>query len=213
VHLFGLTGGIGSGKSTVAARLRAHGVPIIDADELAREVLAPGTDGLRKVVESFGEGVLGPNGALDRKALARIVFGDEAERRKLNAITHPRIAARTLVVAADLAGEGEPMACYEAALIVENGLADSFRPLVVCSCPEDVQEARVRTREATSCEDALARIRAQKPLAEKVAVADYVIDTSGSLDDNASQTDEVLLKICARLGLDIGRYRLEKDLI
>jgi len=206
VHLFGLTGGIASGKSTVAARLRRRSVPVIDADELAREVVAPGTDGLRALVEAFGERVLGPGGALDRKAVARIAFADDEARRTLNAITHPRITRLTMERAAELARAGEPLACYEAALIVENGVADAFRPLVVVSCPEDVQVARVRARDRASAEDALARIRAQKPLAEKVAVADFVIDTSGSLEDNARRTDEVLVAICARVGVDPARY-------
>ena len=206
MHLFGLTGGIASGKSTVAARLRRRSVPVIDADELAREVVAPGTDGLRALVEAFGERVLGPGGALDRKAVARIAFADDEARRTLNAITHPRITRLTMERAAELARAGEPLACYEAALIVENGVADAFRPLVVVSCPEDVQVARVRARDRASAEDALARIRAQKPLAEKVAVADFVIDTSGSLEDNARRTDEVLVAICARVGVDPARY-------
>jgi dephospho-CoA kinase len=206
VHLFGLTGGIGSGKSTVAERLRSRGVPVIDADELAREVVAPGTDGLRALVETFGPAVLDASGALDRRALARIAFSDEAMRAKLNAITHPRISALTADRGLALARAGEPLACYEAALLVENGVADAFRPLVVVACPEDVQMARVRARDASSAEEAMARIRAQKPLAEKVAAADYVIDTSGTLEENARRTDEVLARICARLGVDPARY-------
>jgi dephospho-CoA kinase len=208
VHFFGLTGGIASGKSTAAARLRAHGVPVVDADELAREVVAPGTDGLRDIVKAFGADVLDPAGALDRKALARIAFADEAARSKLNAVTHPRIAALTMERSAALARAGEPLACYEAALIVENGAADVFRPLVVVACPEEVQIARVRARDAASAQDALARIRAQKPLGEKVAVADFVIDTSGTLEESARRTDEVLLAICSRLGIDPARYAL-----
>ena len=206
MHLFGLTGGIASGKSTVAARLRARAVPVIDADELAREVLRPGTPGLREVVDAFGASVLLSSGELDRKALARVVFADAAQRRKLNAITHPRIAALSLQRATELEQRGEPLVCYEAALIVENGMVDAFRPLVVCACSEDLQATRIRTREGLSHEDALARIRAQKPTSEKVAVADYVIDTSGSLDDNARQTDDVLRNICTRLGIDPDRY-------
>jgi dephospho-CoA kinase len=206
VHLFGLTGGIASGKSTVAGRLRARRVPVIDADELAREVTAPKTDGLRTIVETFGEGVLLPDGALDRQALARIVFADDSARRRLNAITHPRIARRTAERRAELGADGEPLACYEAALLVENGAADAFRPLVVVSCPLDVQVKRIRARDGTSEEDALARIRAQKPLSEKVAAADYVIDTTGSLEENARRTDEVLAAICATLGVDLARY-------
>jgi dephospho-CoA kinase len=208
VHLFGLTGGIASGKSTAAARLRAHGVPVIDADELAREVVAPGTDGLRAVVDAFGTGVLGPSGALDRKALARIAFSDAAARKTLEGITHPRITRLAIERAQELARAGEPLACYEAALIVENGMADAFRPLVVVACPEDVQVARVRARDGASAEDALARIRAQKPLSEKVAVADHVIDTNGSMEESEKRTEQVLRAICAKLGVDPGRYGL-----
>jgi len=208
VHLFGLTGGIASGKSTVAARFRRRGVPVVDADELAREVVAPGTDGLRAVVEAFGPGVLGPEGALDRPALARIVFADDTARRTLNAITHPLITRLSMERGAELASQGEALACYEAALIVENGVADAFRPLVVVSCPEDVQIARILGRDKASLEDARARMRAQKPLAEKVAVADFVVDTSSTLEEGAERADEALAGVCARVGVDYGRYAL-----
>lgn len=208
MHLFGVTGGIASGKSTVAARLRARGVPVIDADELAREVVERGTDGLRAVVEAFGAGVLAADGTLDRKALARVAFPDERARMRLNAITHPLITALTMKRAAELEARGEPLACYEAALLVENGVADAFRPLVVVSCPEDVQLARIRARNGGSVEDAVLRVRAQKPLAEKVALADFVIDTTGSLEDNARRTDEVFRAVCERVGVDFTRYRL-----
>jgi dephospho-CoA kinase len=206
VHIFGLTGGIASGKSTVAARLRAHGVAVIDADELAREVVEPGTEGLRAVVEAFGEGILDASGALDRKALARIVFADPEARRRLNAITHPRIGQRTAALAQELARTGEPLGCYEAALLVENGLVDMFRPLVVVSCPEQVQIERIRARDGASRDEAVARIAAQKPLAEKVAVADFVIDTDGPMERSWERTDEVLRAICERLGVDPARY-------
>ncbi len=208
MHLFGLTGGIASGKSTVASRLRAHGVPVIDADELAREVVEPGTEGLRAIVQTFGEGVLDSTGALDRKALARIVFSDVEARRRLNAITHPRIGLRTAELADELARAGEPLACYEAALLVENGVADMFRPLVVVSCPPSVQIERVRARDDASRDDAMARIAAQKPLAEKVAVADFVIDTDGPVERSRQRTDDVLRAICERLGVDPARYAI-----
>jgi dephospho-CoA kinase len=208
VHVFGLTGGIASGKSTVAERWRSAGLPVIDADQLAREVVLPGSEGLREIVEAFGTSVLLADGALDRKALAGLAFADADARKKLERITHPRIRQKTIERTSDLSRAGEPLACYEAALLVENDLADHFRPLVVCACPEDVQLARVLARDDASAADALARIRAQKPLAEKVAVADFVIDTSGSLDDNARQSNEVLARICARLGVDASRYGL-----
>jgi dephospho-CoA kinase len=206
VHLFGLTGGIASGKSTVAARLRAHGVPVIDADELAREVVEPGTEGLRAIVEAFGDGVLDASGALDRKALARIVFADPGARRRLNAITHPRIGQRTAALAQDLTRAREPLACYEAALLVENGVVDMFRPLVVVSCPQPVQIERICARDGASRDEAVARIAAQKPLAEKVAVADFVIDTDGPMERSWQRTDDVLRAICERLGVDPARY-------
>jgi len=209
VHLFGLTGGIASGKSTVAAHLRSRGLPVIDADDVARDVVEPGSDGLRAIVNAFGPSVLAPDGALDRKALAKIAFADDAARKRLNAITHPLISVGTMRRAAELGARGEPLACYEAALLVENGVADAFRPLVVVSCPEDVQIARIRSRDAASIEDALARVRAQKPLGEKVAAADFVIDTTGSLEDNARRTDEVLRAICHRVGVELARYGLE----
>jgi dephospho-CoA kinase len=208
VHLFGLTGGIASGKSTVAARLRTRGVPVIDADELAREVVAPGTDGLRAIVEAFGDTVLEASGALDRKALARVAFADDAARKVLNAITHPRIAQLTAKRAGELAGAGEPLGCYEAALLVENGVADMFRPLVVVSCPEAIQIERIRARDDASREDAMARVRAQKPLAEKVAAADFVIDTTGTILENRERTDRVLRAICDQFGVPPGRYSL-----
>jgi dephospho-CoA kinase len=206
VHIFGLTGGIASGKSTVAARFRAHALPVIDADVLAREVVAPGTEGLEEIVRAFGAGVLGPDAALDRPALARIVFSDEGSRRKLNAITHSRIMAGMADKAAALGRTGEPLACFEAALLVESHLADAFRPLVVVSCSEAVQLARIVARDAGSSEDALARIRAQKPLAAKLEVADYVIDTSGTVEQSAERADEVLRAISAGAGVDPRRY-------
>ncbi len=206
MHLFGLTGGIASGKSTVAARWRRHGLPVIDADRLAREVVGPGTVGLRDILGAFGRGVLTPDGTLDRKALARIVFSDAAALRSLNAITHPLIAARAAERAAELARSGEPLGCYEAALLVENGVADAFRPLVVCSCADDVQAERVRARGGDASADTFARIRSQMPLEAKVAVADYVIDTGQPLADSGRQSDAVLRAVCVRLGVDAARY-------
>ena len=206
MHLFGLTGGIASGKSAVAARLRARGVPIIDADQLARDAVAPGTPGLAELVKVFGEDVLRPDGSLDRKKVAAAAFGDDAKRRELNAIVHPRVTTLTLEAAARLREAGEPLACYEAALIVENGVADAFRPLVVVAAPEEVQIARAIARDHSTYEEARARVRAQMPLDAKVAAADFVIDNTGSLDELERRTDEVLASICTRVGIDPARY-------
>lgn len=206
MHLFGLTGGIASGKSAVGRRLRARGVPVIDADLLAREVVERGSEGLAAVVATFGEGVLQPDGALDRKALAALVFGDADKRKQLERITHPRISALTMQRAGELAAAGEPLACYEAALLVENGIQDAFRPLVVVAASEDVQVARAVVRDAADAADVRARIRAQMPLAAKVAVADHVIQNDGTLAELEAKTDEVLAAICRRAGVDLARY-------
>jgi dephospho-CoA kinase len=195
IRVFGLTGGLASGKSTVAARVRELGVPVIDADQIAREVVAIGTPGLAAVVEAFGNGVLLPDGALDRGKLADIVFHDRDKRRLLNSITHPRIAAATSERIAALDAAGERLACYEAALLVENGLADAFRPLVVVSVPASVQVARAMARDGASEEHVRARIASQLPLSAKTAVADYVIDTGGTREETARRVDEVVAEI------------------
>ncbi|NUQ72202.1 MAG: dephospho-CoA kinase [Polyangiaceae bacterium] len=202
IHLFGLTGGLASGKSTVAARLRANGVPVIDADELAREVVRPGSEGNEAVVNAFGPSVRLPDGSLDRARLASIVFGDPEKRRLLNSILHPRIGALTAERAAALDAAGHRLACYEAALLVENGIADAFRPLVVVAVPEDVQVARAMARDAASEEQVRARIAAQLPLAAKVAAADYVIENAGNRVETERRTDEVLEAIRRKLGLE-----------
>ncbi len=207
--VFGLTGGIASGKSTVAARLRARGVPVIDADALSREAVIKGSSGFSEIVDAFGSDVLAPNGDLDRKALARIVFEDDGKRRTLNAIVHPRVGALTAARAAALGERGEPLACYEAALIVENGLADAFRPLVVVAASEQAQIARALARDGATEGEVAARIRAQIPLAEKVRVADHVIENDGDLGDLERKTDHVLAEICRARGIDPARYRLE----
>lgn len=206
MHLFGLTGGIASGKSAVAARLRARGVPVIDADALARDAVAVGSEGLAAVVAAFGEGVLLPDGSLDRKKVAALVFEDEDKRRTLNGIVHPRITALSLEHAARLRDQGHPLACYEAALIIENGVADAFRPLVVVAAPEDVQVARAAARDAATPDEVRARIRAQMPLSEKAKVADFVIENTGTLADLHAKTDAVLAAICGRLAVDPSRY-------
>ncbi|WP_437627430.1 dephospho-CoA kinase [Sorangium sp. So ce1151] len=206
--LFGLTGGLGSGKSTVAARFRAQGLPVIDADALAREVVAKGTEGLDEVVRAFGPEVLLPDGSLDRARVAAAVFADPGKRRQLNAIVHPRITALTLERAAALEARGEPLACYEAALLVENRVVDVFRPLVVVAVPEAVQIARAMARDGATEGEVRARLAAQLPLSSKVAVADYVIENSGDRAATERQADEVLASIRARFA-PTGAARLD----
>lgn len=201
MHLFGLTGGIASGKSAVAARFRARGLPVIDADRVAREVVAPGTRGFDEVVARFGHELVRDDGTLDRKALGARVFADAEARRDLNAILHPKIAAGTLEHAARLGADGHPLGCYEAALLVENGLADAFRPLVVVAAPEATQARRAAARDAQTAAEVAMRIRAQMPLADKVRVADFVIDNDGTLAELEAKADVTLDAITDRLGL------------
>lgn len=205
LHLFGLTGGIGSGKSTVAARFRARGLPVIDADVLAREVVARGTAGLAELVARFGD-ILDAQGKLDRKKLAALVFGDDDARRALNAITHPRVAALAAERARALDELGEPLACYEVPLLFEGGLQRVLSPVVVVAVPEDVQVARAVSRDGGTADEVWARVRAQLPLTEKIRQADYVIDNSGHREATVARADEVLDAICEQLGIDSARY-------
>ncbi len=202
MHVFGLTGGIASGKSTVGRRFARRGVPVVDADELAREVVAPGSDGLRAIVEAFGRGVLKDDGSLDRAALGALVFSAPEKRRVLEAITHPLIARAGQAKMMTLAAEGHGLACYEAALLVEAGTADLFRPLVVVAAPESVQITRTTVRDSVDEATAAARVRAQKPLHEKVAVADHVITNDGSLDELVAAADRTLDAITDALKLE-----------
>lgn len=192
LRVFGLTGGLSSGKSTVARRFRQRGIPVIDADLLAREVVAKGSPGLAAVVETFGPCVLLPDGTLDRAKVSALVFNDPELRRALNGILHPRIAQASAERIAALDKEGEKIACYEAALLVENHLEGAFRPLVVVSVPEDVQVARAVARDHATEEQVRARIAAQLPLATKVAAADYVIENGGTVEELERRADEVL---------------------
>ena len=191
MRIIGLTGGIASGKSTVARLLVARGARVIDADQLARQVVAPGTPGLAEVVEAFGTQVLGPDGALDRAALGERVFGDEAARRRLEAITHPRIAARFLQETERAAEQGVPVLVYEAALLVESGARAAVQELVVVAATPEVQVARVAARDGLGEAAARARIAAQAPLKEKLAVADHVIKNEGSLAELEAQVQRL----------------------
>lgn len=201
IHVFGLTGGLASGKSTVGRMFRERGIPVIDADLLAREVVERGSEGLAAVVAAFGEDILLPDGSLDRAKVAAIVFPDAEKRRTLNSIVHPRIGALSAKRISEAADEGHALACYEAALLVENKLVEAFRPLVVVAVPEEVQIARAMARDSATEEQARARVAAQLPLSAKVAVADFVIDTTGPLTATEKRVDEVLAAIRDRLHL------------
>jgi dephospho-CoA kinase len=188
MHVFGLTGGIASGKSTVAKYMVEHGVPAVDADRLARDVVLPGTPGLQKIVEVFGKGILCEDGSLDRKALGSIVFADSEKRQMLNQIIHPLISQASHLRLEELRQQGHALVAYEAALLVENGLKDMFRPLVVVATKPEIQRQRVMVRDELSEQEADNRLAAQYPLADKVAQADVVIWNNDGLPE--------LLKAC-----------------
>jgi dephospho-CoA kinase len=182
----GLTGGIGSGKSTVAQMLADLGAHVVDADAIAWEVVAPGTPGLAALVSTFGDGVLDGD-RLDRAALARIVFEDPDARARLNAITHPLIGARTAELVAGLPRDG--VLVHDVPLLVELGMQDAYDLVVVVDAPDEVRVERLVTR-GLSEQDARARIAAQASRAQRLAAADIVLDNSGDLDDLRRQVTQ-----------------------
>jgi dephospho-CoA kinase len=187
--MVGLTGGIGAGKSAVARRLAELGAVVIDADRLAREAVAPGSAGLAEVVDLFGPEVLAADGSLDRAAVAVRVFGDDAARRALEEIIHPRVRARTaeLVVAA----APDAVVVNDIPLLVEAGLAGAYEVVIVVLADEETRVARLVADRGMTPDEAHARIRAQASDEQRRAVADVVIVNDGTLDDLREQIDAV----------------------
>jgi len=189
----GLTGGIGSGKSEVSRRLAARGAVIIDGDVAARQVVAPGTPGLARIADAFGPGVLRPDGALDRERLGAIVFGDPAQLAKLNAITHPLIAEwmQAAERAAAEAAEGDLIVVYDVALLAEAGRWADYDLVIVVDVPPELQIDRLVSQRGMTPDQARARLAAQASRQQRLALADLVIDNSGSLDDLDRRVAEV----------------------
>ncbi|HEY3337168.1 MAG TPA: dephospho-CoA kinase [Propionicimonas sp.] len=187
--LVGLTGGIGSGKSLVAELLAAHGATIVDADVLAREVVAQGTPGLAAVADRFGADVLLPDGSLDRQALGRIVFGDAAARRDLEAIIHPAVRARAAALTA--AAPDGAVVVQVIPLLVETGQQGNFDQVVVVDVEPEVQLSRIMLRDGLSEPDARARLRAQASRQARLDVADVVLKNNGTPDDLAAAVDRL----------------------
>jgi dephospho-CoA kinase len=193
----GLTGGIGAGKSEVSARLAAQGAVVIDADAVAREVVQPGTEGLAEVVAAFGPGVLRPDGSLDRTRLGDIVFADPELRATLNAIVHPKVAARMAELERG-AGPGA-IVVHDVPLIAENGRADVYDLVVVVDVPPRIQLDRLVRRRGMSREQARARMAAQASREQRLAIADIVIDNSGSLAELDRQVGDLWPELRRRL--------------
>lgn len=189
----GLTGGIGSGKSEVTRRLAALGAYVVDADVLAREVVEPGTPGLAAVAAEFGAEVLRPEGSLDRDRLGAIVFADPAARARLNAIVHPLVGAATAQRFA--AAPADAIVVHDVPLLVEVGLAAAYDVVIVVAATPETQGSRLVRARGMSADEARSRIAAQAPLADKLAVADFVITNDGSLDDLDRQVQAVWLAL------------------
>ena len=177
----GLTGGIGAGKSSVSRLLAACGAAVVDADLLAREVVEPGTAGLEQVVVAFGDGVLLPDGTLDRAALGRRVFADPDELARLNDVLHPLIARRTREVVAEAERTGVEVLVHDVALLVENDLADDYDAVLVVAASPQTQLRRLVELRGMSEQEARSRIGAQATLADRLAVATHVVRNDGPL--------------------------------
>jgi dephospho-CoA kinase len=190
-----LTGGIATGKSFCLARFSALGVPAIDADVLAREAVAPGSAGLAAVTARFGAGVLRADGALDRPALAAIVFADRGARAALEAIVHPEVRRRIRDWFANLP-QGHAFAIADIPLLFETGQEHDYDRIIVCACDPAEQVRRIVLRDGLSEEAARQRLAAQWPIAEKVARAHYVIRTDTSFADTEAQADAVYQALC-----------------
>lgn len=196
---FGLTGGIACGKSTVTKTFRANNIPMVDADIVARQVVEPGTYGLSVIVRTFGKEYLNADGTLYRTKLGKLVFDDNAARRVLDKIMAPLITTESQTQLASLHSQGNYIVGYDAALICEMGNSEKFRPLIVVHCPRDAQVSRLMSRNNLTRAEAMARIEAQMPLEKKVRLADYQIDTSGTIEQSISQTEIIIHNLRARM--------------
>jgi len=194
----GLTGGIGSGKSSVSALLAAHGAVIIDYDLLAREAVEPGSPGLAAIAQRFGSGVIAADGSLDRPALAEIVFADPAALADLNGITHPAIWQ--LAAAREAAAGPDDIVVHDNPLLVEMGAAKHCDVVVVVDVPEDVQVARLVESRGMSESEARARIAAQASRQQRTGAADLVIDNTGPLDELARIVGGTWDELVSRVG-------------
>ena len=189
VFRIGLAGGIGSGKSTVSARLAEHGAVVIDYDRLAREAVEPGTPGLAAIAERFGNEVIAADGTLDRDALGAVVFGDDTARADLEAITHPAIFELATALEGTVADDG--VVVHDLPLLVEAGMATLFDLVVVVDVPGYVQVDRLVALRGMTEAEARARLAAQASREERAAVADVVLDNTGTIEDLEARVDEL----------------------
>ncbi len=195
MKLVGLTGGIASGKSTVAEILKRQGAAIINADVLAREVVEPGHQAWTEIVNTFGIAVLQPDRTLDRQKLRAIIFDDAAARKKIESIIHPQVRALAEQRIREHAAAGYAVIVYEVPLLFEGNLQEWLRPVILVACDVDTQRNRLQSRDNLSAAQAQKHIDAQMSLEAKRRLADYVIENNGSLEDLKRQVQAVLEKI------------------
>ncbi|HEX4442488.1 MAG TPA: dephospho-CoA kinase [Galbitalea sp.] len=202
MYLIGLTGGIASGKTAVAKRLAEHGAIHIDADQLAREVVAPGTRGLAAIVERFGEGVLLADGSLNRAALGAIIFADDGARLDLNAITHPAVGRLGKQLIADVATRDQhAVVVYDVPLLIEASKQPDyyqFDLVVVVEAGADERVRRMVKLRGMTEEEARRRVASQSTDEERREIADVIIDGNGSLDDTMREADELWASVVSR---------------
>lgn len=193
--VLGVTGGIASGKTTVAQAFKELGAVVVSADELAREIVSPGCSTLRQIAEYFGSRALLADGTLNRPFLAELIFNDNEARRALNRITHPAIAALAGKRLREAERGGAPLVVYDAPLLFEAGADRQVEKVLVVAVDEEVQLRRLMARDGIGREQALARIAAQMPLTEKIARADYVVDNSGSPEETRRQVSALMERL------------------
>ncbi len=194
MRVYGLTGNIACGKSLVERMIAKAGVPVIDADQVARQVVEPGQPALAEIAAAWPT-VIGPDGRLDRAALGAIVFAEPEARKRLEGMTHPRIFARMAELIAGFGAQGHELAVVSAPLMIESGSYRNYAGIVVVTCPEEVQLARLMSRDTFDEAAARARMESQMPQARKASFADFVIDNGGTIEETAAQVDEWLRRI------------------
>jgi dephospho-CoA kinase len=197
VKLLGLTGGIASGKSTVAKILQSLGAAIVNADDLAREVVEPGQEAWKEIVASFGADILQSDQTLDRQKLRKLIFNRPEARKQLESIIHPRVRALAEERIRQYAAAGYPVVVYEVPLLFEGNLQEWLRPVILVACSIETQTARLQKRDHLTPADAEKHIAAQMSLKDKRRLADYVIENNGTLEDLERQTRQILEKIKA----------------
>ncbi|MCH2519541.1 MAG: dephospho-CoA kinase [Dehalococcoidia bacterium] len=198
MSVYGLTGGIGAGKSTVANMFQESGIPVVLADDVGREVASKGSDGLAEIVRSFGPDVLDSNGELDRRKLGTLIFNDPDRRRELEAILHPRVRDQSRELFSQLEQAGNQIVVYESALLYETQRHTEMRGVILVTASEGQRIARVRSRDGSEEEAVRQRIKAQMDDEEKRGLADYIIENNGNLQALRREVDSLIEQLLGR---------------